>query len=141
MTALIVIMFILQLALTVWAAAITVLYVKLVKTVRDVAHINQDAILQLFDNDSDALHTIRAVMNTVEAVEKEVADYKNTIDEELRKNQENSEFALQTIQQARRIYRQASEIAGQPQLHIDGDAFIQQVKKKIEEEEANEWEN
>lgn len=134
MTALIIIMFILQLALTAWAVAISILYAKLAKTVRDVTRINQNAILQLFENDRDELHTIRAVLNTVEAVEKEVADYKNTIDEELRKNQENSEFALQTIQQARRIYRQASEFAGMTQLHIDGDAFIQQIKEKIEED-------
>lgn len=134
MTALIIIMFILQLVLTAWAVAISILYAKLAKTVRNVTRINQDAILQLFENDRDELHTIRAVLNTVEAVEKEVADYKNTIDEELRKNQENSEFALQTIQQARRIYRQASEFAGMTQLHIDGDAFIQQIKEKIEED-------
>ena len=134
MNALIVIIFILQLALTAWAVAISILYAKLAKTLRDVTRINQDAILQLFENDRDELHTIRAVLNTVEAVEKEVADYKNTIDEELRKNQENSEFALQTIQQARRIYRQASEFAGMTQLHIDGDAFIQQLKEKIEED-------
>ena len=141
MTALIVIIFILQLVILAWAVGITVLYYHLVRAIRKICIADNEAFTALFENGSDILHTVSAVLKTVEAVENEADAYKAAIDEELKQNNKASEFAMKTIQEARRIYRQASEIAGMPQLHIDGDAFIQQVKKKIEEEEANECEN
>lgn len=141
MTALIVIIFILQLVILAWAVGITVLYYHLVRAIRKICIADNEAFTALFANGSDILHTVSAVLKTVEAVENEADAYKAAIDEELKQNNKASEFAMKTIQEARRIYRQASEIAGMPQLHINGDAFIQQVKKKIEEEEANECEN
>lgn len=134
MTALIVIIFILQLVLLAWAVSITVLYYHLVRAIRKICIADNEAFTALFANGSDILHTVSAVLKTIEAVENEADAYKAAIDEELKQNNKASKFAMETIQEARRIYRQASEIAGMPQLHIDGDAFMQQLKEKIKED-------
>lgn len=135
MTALTVIIFILQLVLVAWAAGITALYFQLVRALRKLNATDQEAFVAIFENESDIVHTVSAALKTVEAVEKEATAYKEAIDEELEKSRTTSDFALKTIQEARRIYRQATEVAGTPQLHIDGDAFVQQIRKKIQEED------
>ena len=132
MTALTIIIFILQLVLVAWAAGITALYFQLVRALRKLNATDQEAFAAIFENESDIVHTVSAALKTVEAVEKEATAYKEAIDEELEKSRTTSDFALKTIQEARRIYRQATEVAGTPQLHIDGDAFVQQ---KIQEED------
>lgn len=138
MTALTVIIFILQLVLVAWAAGITALYFQLVRTLRKLNATDQEAFAAIFENESDIVHTVSAALKTVEAVEKEATAYKEAIDEELEKSRTTSDFALKTIQEARRIYRQATEVAGTPQLHIDGDAFVQQIREKIQEEESSD---
>ena len=135
MTALTIIIFILQLVLVAWAAGITALYFQLVRTLRKLNATDQEAFAAIFENESDIVHTVSAALKTVEAVEKEATAYKEAIDEELEKSRTTSDFALKTIQEARRIYRQATEVAGTPQLHIDGDAFVQQIREKIQEED------
>ena len=138
MTALTIIIFILQLVLVAWAAGITALYFQLVRTLRKLNATDQEAFMAIFENESDIVHTVSAALKTVEAVEKEATAYKEAIDEELEKSRTTSDFALKTIQEARRIYRQATEVAGTPQLHIDGDAFVQQIREKIQEETDGE---
>ena len=138
MTALTIIIFILQLVFVAWAVGITVLYYHLVRAIRKICIADNEAFTALFANGSDILHTVSAVLKTVEAVENEATAYKEAIDEELEKSRTTSDFALKTIQEARRIYRQATEVAGTPQLHIDGDAFIQQIREKIQEEESSD---
>lgn len=138
MTALTIIIFILQLVLVAWAAGITALYFQLVRTLRKLNATDQEAFVAIFENESDIVHTVSAALKTVEAVEKEATAYKEAIDEELEKSRTTSDFALKTIQEARRIYRQATEVAGTPELHIDGDAFVQQIRKKIQEEESSD---
>lgn len=135
MTALTIIIFILQLVLVAWAAGITALYFQLVRALRKLNATDQEAFAAIFENESDIVHTVSAALKTVEAVEKEATAYKEAIDEELEKSRTTSDFALKTIQEARRIYRQATEVAGTPQLHIDGDAFLQQIREKIQEED------
>ena len=134
MTALTIIIFILQLVLVAWAAGITALYFQLVRALRKLNATDQEAFVAIFENESDIVHTVSAALKTVEAVEKEATAYKEAIDEELEKSRTTSDFALKTIQEARRIYRQATEVAGTPQLHIDGDAFVKQIREKIQEE-------
>lgn len=140
MTALTVIIFILQLVLLVWAIGITVLYYHLVRAFQKICIADKEAFTALFANGSDILHTVSAVLKTIEAVENEADAYKATVDEELKRNKKASTFALETIQEARRIYRQASEIAGMSQLHIDGDAFMRQLKEKIKEDNNDDKE-
>lgn len=134
MTALTIIIFILQLVLVAWAAGITALYFQLVRALRKLNATDHEAFAAIFENESDIVHTVSAALKTVEAVEKEATAYKEAIDEELEKSRTTSDFALKTIQEARRIYRQATEVAGTPQLHIDGDAFVKQIREKIQEE-------
>ena len=138
MTALTVIIFILQLVLVAWAAGITALYFQLVRALRKLNATDQEAFAAIFENESDIVHTVSAALKTVEAVENEATAYKEAIDEELEKSRATSDFALKTIQEARRIYRQATEVAGTTQLHIDGDAFMQQLKEKIKEDTPDE---
>ena len=140
MTALVVIIFILLLVLLAWAVCITALYYHLVRAFQKICIADNEAFTALFANGSDILHTVSAVLKTIEAVENEANAYKAAIDEELKQNNKASEFATKTIQEARRIYRQASEIAGMPQLQIDGDAFMQQLKEKIKEDSNMEAE-
>ena len=140
MTALIVIIFILQLVLLAWAVGITVLYYHMVRAFQKICIADKEAFKALFANGSDVLHTVSAVLKTVDAVENEADAYKAAVDKELEKSKKASKFALETIQEARRIYRQASEIAGMKQLHIDGDAFMQQLNEKIKEDSNMEAE-
>ena len=140
MTALIVIIFILQLVLLAWAVGITVLYYHLVRAIRKICIANNEAFTALFANGSDVLHTVSAVLKTIEAVENEADAYKAAVDKELKKSQKASKFAMETIQEARRIYRQASEIAGMQQLRIDDDAFMQELNRKIKEDSSMEAE-
>lgn len=105
MTALTVIIFILELVLVAWAAGITALYFQLVKTLRKLSAADQEAFAAIFENESDVLHAVRAALKTVEAVENEATAYKEAIDEELEKSRKTSDFALKTIQEARRIYQ------------------------------------
>ena len=137
MTALVVIIFILQLVLIAWAAGITALYFQLVKTLRKLNATDQEAFTVLFENGSDILHAVRAALKTVEAVEDEATAYKETIDGELKKSRATSDFALKTIQEARRIYRQATEIAGSAQP-ADSETFVQQIREKIQEDAGGE---
>ena len=134
MTALVVIIFILQLVLLAWAVGITVLYYHLVRAVQKICIADSEAFTALFANGSDIIHTVIAVLKTIEAVENKANAYKAAVDEELKQSKKISKFALETIQEARRIYRQATEIAGMKQLHINGDAFMQQLKEKIKED-------
>ena len=115
MTALIVIIFILQLVLLAWAVGITILYYQLVRAIRKICIADKEAFTALFANGSDVLHTASAVLKTIEAVENEARAYKAAVDEELKRSKKASKFALETIQEARRIHRQATELARLPQ--------------------------
>lgn len=137
MTALTVIIFILQLVLVAWAAGITALYFQLVRTIRKISAADQEAFAALFENGRDILHTVSAALKTVEAVENEAAAYKEAIDEELEKSRKTSDFALKTIQEARRIYRQATEVAGSARP-ADSETFVQQIREKIQEDADGE---
>jgi hypothetical protein len=137
MTALTVIIFILQLVLVAWAAGITALYFQLVRTIRKISAADQEAFTAIFENESDILHTVSAALKTVEAVENEATAYKEAIDEELEKSRKTSDFALKTIQEARRIYRQATEVAGSAQP-ADSETFVQQIREKIQEDADGE---
>ena len=137
MTALTVIIFILQLVLVAWAAGITALYFQLVRTIRKLSAADQEAFAAIFENEIDVLHAVRAALKTVESVENEATAYKEAIDEELEKSRKTSDFALKTIQEARRIYRQATEVAGSAQP-ADSETFVQQIREKIQEDADGE---
>lgn len=140
MTALVVIIFILQLVLLAWAVGITVLYYHMVRAFQKICIADKEAFTALFANGSDVLHTVSAVLKTIEAVENEADAYKVTVDKELKKSQKVSKFALETVQEARRIYRHASEIARMQQLRIDDNAFMQELSRKIKEDSNTEAE-
>jgi hypothetical protein len=104
MTALTVIIFILQLVLTAWAIGITIVVVDLFKAFRSFATVDGEAFASLFDAQNTTLHALHAVLKTVGAVDEEAKGYKAMVDAELEKQKDNNRFALETIQEARRIY-------------------------------------
>ena len=104
MTALTIIIFILQLVLTAWAVGITFVVVDLFKAFRSFAAVDGEAFASLFDAQNTTLHALHAVLKTVGAVDEEARGYKAMVDAELEKQKDNNRFALETIQEARRIY-------------------------------------
>ena len=104
MTALTVILFILQLVLTAWAIGITIVVVDLFKAFRSTSAVDGEAFASLFDAQNTTLHALHAVLKTVGAVDEEAKGYKAMVDAELEKQKDNNRFALETIQEARRIY-------------------------------------
>ena len=104
MTALTVIIFILQLVLTAWAIGITIVVVDLFKAFRSISAVDGEAFASLFDAQSTTFHALHAVLKTVGAVDEEAKGYKAMVDAELEKQKDNNRFALETIQEARRIY-------------------------------------
>lgn len=118
MTALTVIIFILQLVLTAWAIGMTIVVVDLFKAFRSTSTANGEAFATLFDAQNTTFHALSAVLKTVGAVEEEAKGYKALIDAELEKQKDNTRFALDTIQEARRIYNKVNQTAQEEE--VDG---------------------
>lgn len=135
MTALMIIMLVLLLVLIAWAVGITMLYAELVRGLRQITSSDMSAMGELFDQQGRILSLLRETLDAADAVGEIANEFKTSVEELKDASAKNKKFALETIQQARRIYQQASEIAGQPQLKIDGDAFINQLKEKIQNEQ------
>ena len=108
MTALIIIIFILQLVLVVWAVGITLAILDIFKAFRKTTAADSTAFTALFEAQDTYAHALNAVLKTVGAVEEEATYYKSLVDEELEKQEAASRFALETIQEARRIYNAAN---------------------------------
>lgn len=104
MTALTVIIFILQLVLTAWAIGITIVVVDLFKAFRSTAVADGEAFASLFDSQKNTFHALHAVLKTVGAVDEEAKGYKAMVDAELEAHKNDTRFALETIKEARRIY-------------------------------------
>lgn len=104
MTALTIIIFILQLVLAAWAVCITIVVVDLFKAFRSTAVADGEAFASLFDSQKTTFHALHAVLKTVGAVDEEAKGYKAMVDAELEKQKDNNRFALETIKEARRIY-------------------------------------
>lgn len=135
MTALTIIILVLLLVLIAWAVGITMLYAELVRGLRQITSSDMSAMGELFDQQGRILSLLREALDAADAVGEISNEFKTSVEELKDASAKNKKFALETIQQARRIYQQASEIAGQPQLKIDGDAFINQLKEKIQNEQ------
>lgn len=99
-----VIIIILLIILVIWAFGITFLYAELLRGVKQIITANTDAVLPLFDMNSLLIQIVREAVDATESVKNLVMDYRKAIDEELEKNAKEKKFALETIQEARRIY-------------------------------------
>lgn len=118
MTALIIIVFILQLALFIWAVGITITVMDLFKAYRATTRADGEAFTSLFDAQKTTLHALSAVLKTVAAVEDEARGFKALVDAELYQQKLNNRFALDTIQEARRIYNKVNQTAQEEE--VDG---------------------
>ena len=110
MTALLVLIIVLLIAMIVWAFGITILYAQLVRNLKKIARTDQDAMRALFNSHTGLLQLIRETLDAMDAVNILVREYRKTIDNELERNAKNTRFALDTIQQARRIYNQVQQM-------------------------------
>lgn len=110
MTALLVLIIVLLIAMIVWAFGITILYAQLVRNLKKITRTDQDAMRALFNSHTGLLQLIRETLDAMDAVNILVREYRKTIDNELERNAKNTRFALNTIQQARRIYNQVQQM-------------------------------
>ena len=122
MTGLLVIIIVLLIALVVWALGITVLYAQMARTIKRITASDADAIHAVLDGNTWMTQLLRETLDSTEAMHKLVIEYTDRINVELEKNAENKRFAMDTIQQARRLYNSIQQNI-QPEI--------------IEEEEQN----
>lgn len=115
MTGLLIIIIVLLIALIVWALSITILYAQLVRALKRITANDTSAMQALFSSHYGLLNLIRETLDGMEALENLTTEYRRKVDAELERNQENSRFALDTIQQARRIYTQVTAMMTQPE--------------------------
>ena len=122
MTGLLVIIIVLLIVLIVWALGITVLYAQMARTIKRITASDADAIHAVLDCNTWMTQLLRETLDSTEAMHKLVIEYTDRINVELEKNAENKRFAMDTIQQARRLYNSIQQNI-QPEI--------------IEEEEQN----
>ena len=104
MNGLIILIFVLQVILIVWAIGITILYAQLVRTVKRVVKTDSRSITALLDCNTWMTQLIKETVDATDALHNLVLDYTEKMNGELEKNEANKKFALDTIQEARRLY-------------------------------------
>ena len=104
MNGLIILIFVLQVILIVWAIGITLLYAQLVRTVKRVVKTDSRSITALLDCNTWMTQLIKETVDATDALHNLVLDYTEKMNGELEKNEANKKFALDTIQEARRLY-------------------------------------
>lgn len=109
MNALIVIMFVLLIALVVWAFGITILYAQLVRTIKKLVASDAESIHALLDCNTWITQLIKETVDATDALHNLVLQYTEKMQEELDKNEQNKKFAMDTIQQARRLYNSINQ--------------------------------
>lgn len=121
MNALIVIMFVLLIALTVWAFGITLLYAQMARTIKKLVATDGDSIHALLDCNTWMTSLCKEILDTTDALHNLVRDYTDRIGEELEKNQENKKFAMDTIQEARRLYNSINQSIAPEVIEEEGE--------------------
>jgi predicted PurR-regulated permease PerM len=115
MTALLIIMFVLLIALVVWAFGITILYAQLVRTIKKLVASDRESIHALLDCNTWMTSLVKEILDATDSLHNLVLEYTDRMNEELEKNAENKKFAMDTIQQARRLYNSINQNI-QPQI-------------------------
>lgn len=110
MTSLLILIIMLLIAIIVWLIGITILYAQIVRNFKKLATTDENAMRALFNSHTGMLQLVRETLDAMDAVNVLVQEYRQAIDAELEKNSRNTRFALDTIQQARRIYNQVQQI-------------------------------
>ena len=113
MTGLLILIIVLLIAIIVWLIGITVLYAQLVRNFKKLATTDENAMRALFNSHTGLLQLVRETLDAMDAVNILVQEYRKTIDAELEKNSRTTRVALDTIQQARRIYNQVQQLTAQ----------------------------
>lgn len=104
MTGLLILIIVLLIALIVWALGITILYAQMVRTIKTLTDADAKSIHALLDCNTWMTQLIKETVDATEALHRLVTEYTERMNVELEKNEKNKKFALETIQQARRLY-------------------------------------
>ena len=131
MTGLLILIIVLLIALIVWALGITILYAQLVRNFKRLARTDESAMQALFNSHTGLLQVIRETLDAMDAIDILVQEYRKTIETELERSSQNTRFALDTIQQARRIYNQVQQMTAQDEA--DPEADPQQQEESSDE--------
>jgi predicted Holliday junction resolvase-like endonuclease len=97
-------MFVLLIALVVWAFGITILYAQLVRTIKKLVASDSESIHALLDCNTWMTQLIKETVDATDSLHNLVLQYTEKMQEELEKNEQSKKFAMDTIQQARRLY-------------------------------------
>ena len=112
MTGLLVLITILLFLIIVWMIAITLLYLSIFRSVKKLAEVDGEAVKGLFERQEGLLKICQEVLNNFQLVEEFVEKYKEDVEKEINNETGRKEFALQTIQQARRLQNALEEKLG-----------------------------
>lgn len=106
MTGLLVLIVVLLIAIIVWMIAITMLYMSLAKSLQRFAEIDALAISKLFDRQEGIVGICQRILDNFQLLDEVVDKYKADIDQVLGESSKDKKFAIETIQQARRLQNQ-----------------------------------
>ena len=106
MIGLLILITVLLIVIIFWMIAITLLYMSLVKSLRKFAEVDALAITRLFEHQEGLLGLCQMILDDFQLVEEVVDQYKEDIDKHIGGASEDKKFALDTIQQARRLQNQ-----------------------------------
>lgn len=112
MTGLLVLITILLFLIIVWMIAITLLYLSIFRSVKKLAEVDGEAVKALFVRQEGLLKVCQDILSDFELVEEVVEKYKEDVEKEINNETGRKEFALQTIQQARRLQNALEEKLG-----------------------------
>ena len=106
MTGLLVLIVVLLLAIIVWMIAITMLYMSLAKSMQRFAEVDAIAISKLFERQEGIVGICQRILDNFQLLDEVVDKYKDDIEQVIGDSSKDKKFAIETIQQARRLQNQ-----------------------------------
>ena len=106
MTGLLVLVVVLLIIIIVWMIAITLLYMSLAKSMQRFAEVDAIAISKLFERQEGIVGICQRILDNFQLLDEVVDKYKADIDTLIGESSKDKKFAIETIQQARRLQNQ-----------------------------------
>ena len=127
MTGLLVLIVVLLIIIIVWMIAITLLYMSLAKSIQRFAEVDAIAILKLFERQEGIVGICQKILDNFQLMEELVEKYTGEISEQINSSSKDKSFALETIQQARRLQNQLEK-------HLKKEPFVFEEPEEDPEE-------
>ena len=106
MTGLLVLVVVLLIIIIVWMIAITLLYMSLAKSIQRFAEVDAIAISKLFERQEGIVGICQRILDNFQLLDEVVDKYKDDIEQVIGDSSKDKKFAIETIQQARRLQNQ-----------------------------------